>query len=78
MELFKQRARAVRREFEPIGAELIAVSEICRVLGGLPLAIELAAAQIRTFSASDILERLDGRTRQLAAAPATGPTASRV
>ncbi len=73
VELFKQRARAVRSDFEPIGAELIAVAEICRVLGGLPLAIELAAAQIRTFSASDILERLDGRTQQLGGGPRDRP-----
>ncbi len=60
VQLFCQRARAVRPEFDPVGTELTAVAEICRVLGGLPLAIELAAAQARTFAASTLLERLAG------------------
>ena len=41
---------------EPVGA----VAEICRQLDGLPLAIELAAAQIRAMSSLDLARRLDG------------------
>ncbi len=58
IELFCQRARAVRPQFDPVGAELTAVADICRLLGGLPLALELAAARIRTFSPLVVLERL--------------------
>jgi predicted ATPase/DNA-binding SARP family transcriptional activator len=59
-ELFAQRARAIRPDFdldrEPVGA----VAEICRRLDGVPLAIELAAARIRAMSSLDIARRLDG------------------
>jgi predicted ATPase len=59
-ELFAQRARASRPDFdldrEPIGA----VAEICRRLDGVPLAIELAAARTRAMSSLDIARRLDG------------------
>jgi predicted ATPase len=39
--------------------------EICRVLDGVPLAIELVAARCRTMSTSDVLERLPNRLRFL-------------
>jgi len=59
-ELFADRAKAGRPDFdldrEPIGA----VAEICRQLDGLPLAIELAAARIRVMSSLDLARRLDG------------------
>lgn len=59
-ELFADRARAGRPDFdidaEPVGA----VAEICRRLDGLPLAIELAAARMRVMSSLDMARRLDG------------------
>lgn len=59
-ELFADRARAGRPDFdierEPVGA----VAEICRRLDGLPLAIELAAARMRVMSTLDMARRLDG------------------
>ena len=59
-ELFADRARAGRPDFdleyEPVGA----VAEICRRLDGLPLAIELAAARMRVMSSLDVARRLDG------------------
>jgi predicted ATPase/DNA-binding SARP family transcriptional activator len=58
-QLFADRARAGRPDFdldhEPVGA----VAEICRRLDGLPLAIELAAAKMRVMSSLDVARRLD-------------------
>jgi len=57
-ELFTQRARAARP-----GVELppAAVTELCRHLDGLPLAVELAAARVRVLSVPDIARRLGDR-----------------
>ena len=55
--LLVERARAVRRDFEPDQA----VTKICRHLDGLPLALELAAARLRTLDAATLLTRLDRR-----------------
>jgi predicted ATPase len=63
-ELFVERARAVAPDFE-LGDDSAAVNEICRRLDGIPLAIELAAARIRTMTASEIRDRLDGIFRLL-------------
>ncbi|QFG24796.1 BTAD domain-containing putative transcriptional regulator [Actinomadura sp. WMMB 499] len=46
-------------------AELPVVAEICRRLDGLPLAIELAAARLRTLPAGELATRLDERFRLL-------------
>jgi predicted ATPase len=42
-----------------------AVARICRVLDGMPLAIELAAARMRTMAVAQLAERLDDRFRLL-------------
>ncbi|WP_062348250.1 ATP-binding protein [Herbidospora yilanensis] len=59
--LFADRAAAVRPGFwesaQP--AELDAVIRICRALDGLPLAIELAAARVRTLPVTDIADATD-------------------
>jgi predicted ATPase len=62
--LFVERARAVEPTFDP-GNETDAVAEICRRLDGIPLAIELAAARVRSTSPSQIRDRLDERFRLL-------------
>ena len=41
------------------------LASVCRRLDGMPLAIELAAARLRTLSLSDIFDRLDQRFRLL-------------
>ncbi|MFC7646687.1 ATP-binding protein [Streptosporangium lutulentum] len=62
--LFADRASAVRPGFD-LGADVDAVLHICRTLDGLPLAIELAAARLRSLPASEIATRLDDRFRLL-------------
>ena len=54
--LFVQRARAARADAE-LPAE--AVADIVARLDGLPLAIELAAARVRTMSVEEVRRRLD-------------------
>jgi predicted ATPase/DNA-binding CsgD family transcriptional regulator len=64
--LFAERARAVRPDFaltEEVGE---AVALICRRLDGIALALELAAARLRTMSAAEIAQALDDRFRLLA------------
>ncbi|MEN4479551.1 AfsR/SARP family transcriptional regulator [Mycolicibacterium cosmeticum] len=58
-ELFVDRARASRPDFDPDREPVGAVAEICRRLDGVPLAIELAAARVRAMSSLDIARRLD-------------------
>ena len=65
VELFAERAQAVRPEFSP-GEEADA---ICRRLDGLPLAIELAAAHVRSLSPGAMLERFERRLDLLGAGP---------
>ncbi len=59
--LFLARARAVDPGFQADDA----VSEICRRLDDLPLALELAAARVKSLSSAQILERLDRRLELL-------------
>ncbi|MGW0802334.1 BTAD domain-containing putative transcriptional regulator [Nonomuraea sp. NPDC002799] len=56
--LFTDRAAAVRHGFSLDPATLDAVLRICVALDGLPLAIELAAARVRTFGVEEIAVRL--------------------
>jgi predicted ATPase/DNA-binding SARP family transcriptional activator len=59
--LFVERARARRHGFELDDVNAADVARICRMLDGLPLAIELAAARVNVLSPSRILERIDDR-----------------
>ncbi|MFI7058294.1 AfsR/SARP family transcriptional regulator [Streptosporangium canum] len=62
--LFAERAAAVRPGYRAED-EAAAVVRICRELDGMPLAIELAAARLRSLSAEQIAHRLDDRFRLL-------------
>ena len=68
VELFVDRARAVRPDFELDDDNAAAIAEICRRLDGLPLAIELAAARLRLFSPEALLDRLGRRLELLRSA----------
>jgi DNA-binding winged helix-turn-helix (wHTH) protein len=61
VELFTERAAAVVEELSFGSAELPAVVEICRKLDGMPLALELAAAQVDVFGIEGLAARLSDR-----------------
>ena len=65
VELFVDRARAVRPGFGPDGPAGDVIEDICRRLDGLPLAVELAAARLRALPLATVAERLDDRFRLL-------------
>ena len=65
IELFSDRARRARPDFAVSDDNAAAVTEICRRLDGLPLAIELAAARVRALSLTEILDTLHDRFRLL-------------
>src|SRR4051812_31908813 len=60
VELFAERARAVKPGFELDGDRPV-VAEICARLDGLPLAVELAAARVKLLPPAKLLERLGQR-----------------
>jgi len=60
-QLFVKRAAEALPSFKLTDRNATAVAEICRLLDGLPLAIELAAARIKLLSPDAILRRLDDR-----------------
>lgn len=63
--LFVQRAQAVKADFRLTSENAAAIAEICTKLDGLPLAIELAAARIKLLPAQALLSRLDNRLKVL-------------
>jgi non-specific serine/threonine protein kinase len=63
--LFVDRARLARPSFALNPLNAAAVAEITRRLDGIPLAIELAAARIRTMGPAEIEDRLRDRFRLL-------------
>jgi predicted ATPase/class 3 adenylate cyclase/DNA-binding CsgD family transcriptional regulator len=65
IELFIDRGRRARPDFRITDDDTTTVTEICRRLDGMPLAIELAAARVRALSVAEILEGLHDRFRLL-------------
>jgi predicted ATPase/DNA-binding SARP family transcriptional activator len=73
LQLFAERARAARPRFEltPDAAETAA--EICRLVDGLPLAIELAAARTNVLGLAELLLVVERRLALLRERPAADP-----
>ncbi|MFD4441088.1 ATP-binding protein [Nocardia sp. NPDC058519] len=71
--LFADRASAVVPGLDLSEATRATVARICARLDGLPLAIELAAARMRTLSPEQILARLDDRYGLLTRASRSAP-----
>ncbi|MGH8963528.1 MAG: BTAD domain-containing putative transcriptional regulator [Jatrophihabitantaceae bacterium] len=71
--LFELRARAVSPTFELTDADAGAVARLCRRTGGLPLAIELAAARVRLLSVAQIANGMDDVARLHAGPSRTAP-----
>ena len=65
--LFVRRAKAARSDFAPGADDAAAIPQLVKLLDGLPLAIELAAARVRVMPPRALLARMDQRFRLLAA-----------
>nr|WP_225954970.1 BTAD domain-containing putative transcriptional regulator [Kibdelosporangium phytohabitans] len=63
--LLRDRASAVRTDLGADAHVLATMARICRALDGMPLAIELAAARLRTMTVEQLANRLDDRFRLL-------------
>jgi predicted ATPase len=72
--LFVERARSAHSGFSLTKDNASAVTEICRRLDGLPLALELAAARIKLLSPQAILSRLDDQLKLLTGGSRDLPT----
>ncbi|MFQ6225910.1 BTAD domain-containing putative transcriptional regulator [Nocardia sp. NPDC002869] len=65
VQLLRDRAGAVRKDLAADTRALVTMARVCRALDGIPLAIELAAARLRTMSLEQLADRLDDRFRLL-------------
>jgi predicted ATPase/DNA-binding CsgD family transcriptional regulator len=75
--LFAARAAASLPGFAIVPANATAVAALCRALDGMPLAIELAAARVRTLSVGQIAARLADRFGLLTTGNRTAPPRQR-
>jgi predicted ATPase/DNA-binding CsgD family transcriptional regulator len=71
--LLVERAYAVDPAFELTDENAAAVVQLCRLLEGLPLAIELAAAKLRALTVEQVVERFGRRLTSLRAATPSAP-----
>ncbi len=69
VQLFRERARAVKPDFQLTSGNVADVARICAWLDGLPLAIEMAAAQTKWFAPNQLLEQLSNRLAALTGGP---------
>lgn len=60
VQLFLHSARQIYPTFSPTEVDLIAIARICRMVGGMPLAIDLAAAWVRVISSTEIAMEIEG------------------
>ncbi|WP_414738748.1 helix-turn-helix transcriptional regulator [Mycobacterium haemophilum] len=68
VELFIARARQLQPDLTLADNDHVLVADICRSLDGMPLAIELAAARLRSMSLAEIADSLNDRFRLLTSA----------
>jgi len=73
VQLFVERAKAVRHDFALSKSNAATVAEICRQLDGMPLALELAALRMASLSPAEILEGLADSFAFLSQAARTTP-----
>src|SRR5262249_44606229 len=71
--LFTERARPNLPHFAVTDANAPALASICHRLDGIPLAIELAAARVRSMSVEEVDRRLDQRFRIVTGGSRTSP-----
>jgi len=65
VELFIERARLAKPNFDLTTDNAEAIAYICQRLDGIPFALELAAARVKTLPPQKLVERLDDRFRYL-------------
>src|SRR5439155_17200434 len=75
--LFVARAQSALPSFVLTGANATAVAQVCRSLDGLPLALELAAGNMRLLSPQQLASRLDDRFKLLVRGSRTAPVRQR-
>src|SRR5258707_1513801 len=75
--LFVERAQAINQAFRLTEENARAVAEICVRLDGLPLALELAAVQIKLWSPAQVLSRLSSRLQVLTGGRRDAPARQR-
>ncbi len=75
--LFIQRARAAQPGFDLDEAQKSAVARICVRLDGLPLALELAASQVKIFPTTLLAQRLQDSLGSLPVGPRDRPERQR-
>ena len=63
--LFLRRAESAKQGFRPSADDLAAIDQLVKVLDGLPLAIELAAARVRVMPPRTLLARMSERFKVL-------------
>ena len=71
VELFVARARAARPGFELTADAASVIAEISRLVDGLPLAIELAAARVNVLGLAELLSLVERRLTLLRERPAS-------
>jgi predicted ATPase/DNA-binding XRE family transcriptional regulator len=72
--LFADRARSVDFRFKLTGEKTSKVSDLCRRLDGIPLAIELAAARVDSFSIEQLGQHLEAHLVPSTGTPRSAPT----
>jgi predicted ATPase/class 3 adenylate cyclase len=77
VQLFVERAQAVRPDFGLTNKTAAAIADICLHLDGLPLAIELATSRMNLFSPEELRERLGSRLAMLRGGPRDLPSRQR-